>query len=79
MADTNRKMNPRSLANLSPKAASKGGKQNLKVTLLPDTIAWLKRSGNASQRIEDLVAAARSGTLKPQMINSEDDRIHIDK
>ena len=40
------------------------GKQRFNTTLRPETITWLKRGGNASQRIEDLVDAARSGYLQ---------------
>jgi len=40
------------------------GKKRFNTTLRPETIAWLKRGGNASQRIEDLVDAARSGFLQ---------------
>ena len=39
------------------------GKKRFNTTLRPETIAWLKKGGNASQRIEDLVDAARSGYL----------------
>lgn len=56
-------INPSSLKNLNPYAASKGGKKPIRLSLLPDTIAWLKRGGNASQRVEDLVEAALAKQL----------------
>jgi hypothetical protein len=49
------------------------GKQRFNTTLRPETIAWLKRGGNASQRIEDLVDAARSGYLKSFQVDKTSD------
>lgn len=49
------------------------GKQRFNTTLRPETIAWLKRGGNASQRIEDLVDAARSGYLKGFQVDKTTD------
>ena len=49
------------------------GKQRFNTTLRPETIAWLKRGGNASQRIEDLVDAARSGYLKGFQVDKTSD------
>jgi hypothetical protein len=48
------------------------GKQRFNTTLRPETIAWLKRGGNASQRIEDLVDAARSGYLQGFQVDKTD-------
>jgi hypothetical protein len=60
-----RQLNPNSLANLNPKARYKG-KVRRNTTLLEETITWLERiGGNVSQGIEDLVAAAKAGKLKP--------------
>jgi hypothetical protein len=60
-----RQLNPNSLANLDPKARYKG-KVRRNTTLLKETITWLERiGGNVSQGIEDLVAAAKAGKLKP--------------
>jgi hypothetical protein len=60
-----RQLNPNSLANLNPKARYKG-KVRRNTTLLEETISWLERiGGNVSQGIEDLVAAAKAGNLKP--------------
>jgi hypothetical protein len=56
-------VNPKSLANLNPKARYMG-KQRFNTTLRPETIAWLQSGGNASQRIEDLVTAAQNKELK---------------
>jgi len=49
------------------------GKQRFNTTLRPETIAWLKRGGNASQRIEDLVDAARSGYLQGFQVDKTTD------
>ena len=68
-------INPISLQNLKPGIHFKGGKQPIRLSLLPDTIAWLKRGGNASQRVEDLVEAALSKQLKPD--NSNDSHKQI--
>lgn len=58
-------LDERSLENLKLGTPARDqGKKRFNTTLRPDTIAWLKRGGNASQRIEDLVDAARSGYLK---------------
>jgi hypothetical protein len=63
--DKTRKTNPNSLANLNPKARYKG-KVRRNTSLLEETIGWLERiGGNVSQGIEDLVAAAKAGELKP--------------
>jgi hypothetical protein len=60
-----RQLNPNSLANLNPKARYKG-KVRRNTTLREETITWLERiGGNVSQGIEDLVAAAKAGKLKP--------------
>ena len=60
-----RQINPNSLANLNPKARFKG-KVRRNTTLLEETITELERiGGNVSQGIEDLVAAAKAGKLKP--------------
>jgi exonuclease I len=56
-------INPKSLANLNPKARFMN-KQRFNTTLRPETIAWLQEGGNASQRIEDLVTAAKRKELK---------------
>lgn len=40
-------------------------KRKLNLTLLPETIQWLKASGNASKRVDDLAAAAQAGRLQP--------------
>jgi hypothetical protein len=48
-------------------------------TLRPETIAWLKRGGNASQRIEDLVDAARSGYLQGFQVDKTDANDELEK
>ncbi|MCP6758788.1 MAG: hypothetical protein NHB32_08460 [Fischerella sp. CENA71] len=51
-----RKMNPKSLENLRLGAVSrKKGKVRVNVTILPETKQWLERSGNVSERIDDMV------------------------
>lgn len=56
-------VNPKSIANLNPKARYMG-KVRFNTTLRPETITWLQSGGNASQRIEDLVTAAKNKDLK---------------
>ena len=68
-------VNEISLQNLNPYAASKGGKKPIRLSLLPETIAWLKRGGNASQRVEDLVEAALAKQLKPDNSDYSHDQI----
>lgn len=63
-------INPKSLANLNPKARFMG-KVRFNTTLRPETITWLQSGGNASQRIEDLVEAARGKKLKFSDRNSD--------
>ena len=55
------------------------GKQRFNTTLRPETIAWLKRGGNASQRIEDLVDAARSGYLQGFQVDKNDANDELEK
>lgn len=57
-----RSLSPNSLANLNPQANSKG-KQRINLSLLPETIAWLKSGGNASERVDYLVKAIKEGRL----------------
>jgi len=55
------------------------GKQRFNTTLRPETIAWLKRGGNASQRIEDLVDAARSGYFQGFQVDKTDANDELEK
>jgi hypothetical protein len=55
------------------------GKQRFNTTLRPEAIAWLKRGGNASQRIEDLVDAARSGYLQGFQVDKTDANDELEK
>lgn len=65
MADKERRINERSLENLKLGAQARyQGKIRQNVSILPETLEWLKCSGNASGMIDDLVAAARNGGLK---------------
>lgn len=54
--------NPNSLKNLNPKAASKD-KVKIHLSLKPETIAWLKKGGNASERVDYMVKAIVEGRL----------------
>ncbi|PSB40872.1 hypothetical protein C7B80_32305 [Cyanosarcina cf. burmensis CCALA 770] len=65
-----RKMHRNSLANLNPRNRDQG-KVRFNTTLKPETIAWLQAGGNASGRIEKLVALAQSGYTHEQ--NNSDD------
>lgn len=60
-------MNERSLENLKLGAQARyQGKIRQNVSILPETLEWLKKSGNASSRIDELVKAAKSGDLKSE-------------
>lgn len=64
--DKERQINPRSLENLKLGAKARDkGKIRRNTTLLPETIEWLDKRGNASDLIDQLVQAAKSGELKP--------------
>lgn len=54
-----KKINERSLANLNPKARLLG-KKEIKLTLKPENILWLKGRGNASALVDYLVEFARN-------------------
>lgn len=60
-----RRINPRSLENLKLGAEARyQGKVRRNTTLLPETIEWLEGRGNVSEMIDQLVAAAKSASLK---------------
>ena len=76
MADKERRINERSLENLKLGAQARyQGKIRQNVSILPETLEWLKCSGNASGMIDDLVAAARNGGLKS---NHTHDQIEVE-
>lgn len=58
--------NPNSLKNLRAQARFQG-KQDIKVSLLPNTIAWLKKQGNASSLIDYMVQQAMNGLFSPSL------------
>lgn len=61
-----RTMNPNSLKNLELGAKTRyQGKVKATLTLLPDTLSWLKGKGNASRLVDEMVKAARAGQFKP--------------
>lgn len=65
MEGKERRISERSLENLKLGAQSRNqGKVRQNFTLLPETLQWLKCSGNASSMIDDLVAIAKDGGLK---------------
>jgi len=62
--DKERQINPRSLENLKLGAEARNqDKQRTNLTLLPETAHWLKGTGNASEKVDELVAEARRGNL----------------
>ena len=69
MIDNNEKIrliDSHSLEDMELGASSRDqGKKRLNVTVLPRTSNWLKEGGNASKLIDELVAAAIAGDLKP--------------
>lgn len=65
MAAKERQINERSLENLKLGAQARyQGKVRHNVSLLPETMEWLKKGGNASQRIDELVKAAKNSDSK---------------
>jgi septal ring factor EnvC (AmiA/AmiB activator) len=74
-----RQINPRSLENLKlGKTAGDKKKIRFNTTLLPETIAWLKACGNASDTIDALVKSLRDGSFKPDadQYNYKSDNTH---
>lgn len=64
MADKERRISERSLENLKLGAESRRlGKVRHNFTILPETVQWLKGTGNASDAIDGLVEAAKTGGL----------------
>lgn len=60
-----RKVSERSLENLKLGSQARyQGKARHNFTVLPETVEWLKATGNASDTIDALVAAAKNGGLK---------------
>jgi hypothetical protein len=58
--DKERQVNPRSLENLKLGAEARNqDKQRTNLTLLPETVRWLKDSGNASDKVDQLVREAQ--------------------
>lgn len=74
-----REINPRSLENLKLGAIARNkNKIRRNTTLLPETIQWLDSRGNASDLIDKLVEAAKSGKLKPSnTYESNDNEQHL--
>lgn len=78
MAAKERQINERSLENLKLGAQARyQGKVRHNVSLLPETMEWLKKGGNASSRIDELVAAAKSGELKSIHTHDTKDENHL--
>lgn len=61
MASNDKKgVNPKSLENLRLGAEARNkDKQRTNLTLLPETVRWLKGHGNASDKVDELVAEAK--------------------
>jgi len=58
--DKERQVNPRSLENLKLGAEARNqDKKRTNLTLLPETVRWLKGWGNASDKVDELVTEAR--------------------
>ncbi len=76
MADEKRKMSERSLENLKLGAESRRqGKVRCNFTILPETIQWLKCSGNASSAIDNLVFAALNQKLFSKNIHDRKEEL----
>lgn len=65
MEPKERRISDRSLENLKLGAKARyQGKVRQNFTILPDSLEWLKKRGNASSQIDQLVEAAKAGELK---------------
>jgi len=61
-----------SLKNLEMGAiARRQGKKRVNVTLLPETLRWLDRSGNRSEMIDEIVRRILKGDLVPKKTRLE--------
>lgn len=49
-----------------PAASRRQNKVTCNLTLLPETIAWLKKGGNASARVDEMVGKILKGDLVHQ-------------
>jgi hypothetical protein len=66
-AVTQRGKHKNSLENLKMGAiARKQGKKRVNVTLLPQTLQWLDKSGNRSEMIDEIVRRILKGDLIPK-------------
>jgi len=73
-----RQVSDKSLANLA--LGRKGqGKLRRNYTLLPETIDWLDRSGNASRRLDELVARVKSKDLVPALSDPNEKLVEINE
>jgi hypothetical protein len=74
MTDKKRKVSERSLENLKLGAESRRvGKVRHNFTILPETVQWLKGTGNASDTIDALVASFKTGELDSNHTHNEKD------
>lgn len=73
MLDKEKRISERSLENLKLGAQARyQGKVRQNFTILPQTLEWLKKGGNASGRVDELVAAAKNGELKSSYIHERE-------
>lgn len=69
-----RRMNQKSLDNLKLGAiATDKGKERRNITILPQTWEYLKATGNASEAIDNLVAASTSTTKQQEAVKDTSD------
>jgi hypothetical protein len=79
MLDKARRVSERSLENLKLGAQARyQGKVRQNFTILPQTLEWLKKGGNASQRVDELVAAAKNGDLKSNYTHERKERENLE-
>ncbi len=79
MEGKERRVSDRSLENLKKGAQARyQGKERHNFTVLPETLQWLKSSGNASGMIDDLVAIAKNGGLKSNNTHDKEDEKNLD-
>lgn len=64
---TERGKHENSLKNLKMGAIARSkGKKRVNVTLLPETLRWLDKSGNRSETIDEIVRRILKGDLVPK-------------
>jgi predicted RNase H-like nuclease (RuvC/YqgF family) len=74
MVEKQRRVSERSLENLKLGSQARyQGKRRHNFTILPETVEWLKATGNASDTIDALVASVKDGSLRSKDTHNSKD------